>query len=115
MNKDPRQPNELTTLSKITNDLTKDGFTENFLMTDEGLKAPSKNKVFNEEDVKIVKHCRFEGETDPADMSIVYAVKTNDGVKGIIVAGYGPNADTQLMEFIKNVEELPNSNNPAGK
>lgn len=114
MNKNPKQPNELTTLSEITETLSREGFTENFVMTDGGLKAPSTDKILSPEEVKIVKHYRFEGETDPADMSILYAVKTSSGLKGIVVTGYGPNSDTQLAEFMKKVEELPNSNNPEG-
>lgn len=114
MEKDPTQPHRLTTISSITDKLAKEGFTEEFVMKEEGLQAISSGEVFRSDALKIVKHYRDEGTTDPADMSIVYAVVTNNGLKGTIVSGYGPNVDSPLGEFMRTVDELPNSNNPNG-
>lgn len=114
MEKDPAQPHRLTPISEITDKLFLEGFTEEFIMTPQGLKSKSTQEIFKNNDIKIVKHYRYEGTTDPADMSIVYAIKTNNGLRGSIVAGYGPNADSPFAEFMTKVEELPNSNNPNG-
>lgn len=114
MEKDPSQPHRITSISAITDKLYKDGYTEEFVLVEEGLKSTTTKEIFQTGDIKINKHYRYEGTTDPADMSIIYAIETNTGLKGCIVAGYGPNSDTSYTEFFKYVEELPNSNNPNG-
>jgi hypothetical protein len=106
--------NVLTTLSKKANDLRGEGFTEEFIMTISGLKCCSTEQIFSPADVKIIKHFRFEGNSDPGDMSILYAVETVNGLKGSIAEGYGPYSDSNFLEFIQQVEELKNQNNPKG-
>jgi hypothetical protein len=49
---------------------------------------------------------RFEGQTDPADSSIMYVIETKDGAKGTLVDGYGLSADTDTSEFILKVENM---------
>ena len=114
MEKDPSQPHRLTTLSEITNKLFEQGFKEEFLISETGLQSIKTKEIFQPQDVKIIKHYRFEGTTDPADECIVFAIATNTGLKGSIVSGYGPQSDVTLDNFMKIVEELPNSNSPAG-
>ena len=114
MDQDPSQPNRLTTITDITRQLLEKGFTEDFIMSNDDLKAKSTGDLFKPSEVQIVKHYREEGTTDPADMSIVYAVETSNGIKGTIVVGYGPNSDTPFSDFMQKVEELPNQNNPNG-
>ena len=113
MEKDPAEPHRLTTLVEVTNQLLKDGYSESFVLTENGLTANSTKEIIKPNQLKIVKHYRFEGTTDPADMSVVFAVETESGLRGIIVSGYGPNAD-ELTEFMKFVNEVPNPNNPNG-
>src|ERR1041384_2715131 len=72
---------EMSTLTSCTNHLLKEGFTEKFKPKHEGIEAPSTGKVYIPAEVKIVSFYRFEGESDPADNSILYAVEANDGTK----------------------------------
>lgn len=39
-------------------------------------------------------------------MSILYALETNDGVKGTISSAYGVYGDSDALEFLKQVEDL---------
>jgi hypothetical protein len=39
-------------------------------------------------------------------MSILYAIETNDGVKGTISNSYGTYADSKVDAFLKQVEDL---------
>ena len=111
--KDPSFHHTMTPLAKKTNDLTKEGFTDQFVLVNGGLKSSEKQKVYKPEDLRILKRWRFEGSSDPGDMDILYAVETNDGNKGTVIDGYGTYSDAELSEFMKNVEEVANENNPG--
>jgi hypothetical protein len=32
---------------------------------------------------------RYEGESDPGDEAVVYAIESKKGIKGILVSGFG--------------------------
>lgn len=59
------------------------------------------NQVFSPDQVEIVDLYRYEGDSDPADESSVFALIAPGELKGIFVAGYGPNANDSLEEMIK--------------
>lgn len=59
---------------------------------------------FNVEDFEIVEVYRFEGNTDPADEAVVYAIESVDGKKGVLVNGYGISADPMSSEMAKKLE-----------
>jgi len=45
---------------------------------------------------------RFEGPSDPADMSIVYAISSDQlGMKGLIVGAYGPEAEAHIQKMVR--------------
>jgi hypothetical protein len=56
--------------------------------------------------MKIVEHFRFEGDSDPADMTVVYALEANDGVKGTVIDAFGTYSNPKLSEFLRKVEEV---------
>lgn len=98
---------EMSTLTSCTNTLVKEGFTENFMPKHEGIEAPSTGKVYIPNEVRIVNFYRFEGESDPADNSILYAIETKDGTRGLLVDAYGgPYVNQKVGKFIKEVEEI---------
>ncbi len=98
---------EERTMTNVEARLTKDGFTEDFKITDDRLHTiTDPSKTYGPEDVQIVDFYRFEGESDPDDMSILYAISCNDGTKGTITNSYGPLADTEIDEFLLKVEDL---------
>src|SRR3982750_2166957 len=91
---------EMSTLTSCSNHLLKEGFTENFTPKHNGIEAPSKGKMYVPSEVKIVSFYRFEGESDPADNSILYAIETTSGEKGTLVDAYGPYSDAAVTRFI---------------
>ena len=97
---------EERSLVNVENRLNKDGFTADFKVTDGRLCVMSTSKEYGPEEVQIVDFYRFEGESDPDDMSILYALETNDGVRGTISNSYGTYADANVDEFMKQVEDL---------
>lgn len=97
---------ELTTLVKVEARLNNEGFTEDFRISEGRLCSLNSDKTYGVEDVRIVNFFRFEGETDPDDMSILYAIECSDGTKGTISNSYGPMADAEVDEFLIEVENL---------
>ncbi len=93
-----------TTLSGAVEGLQKEGFINTFKMKEGVMTCIESGNPVQPKDVRIVEFHRFEGETNPSDMSILYAVECKDCTKGIIVAAYGMYADMELVDFIQKVE-----------
>lgn len=47
---------------------------------------------------------RYEGNTDPADEATVYAIQSKDGLKGVLVTGYGAETDTMSAALLKKLQ-----------
>jgi len=98
---------DMKTLASCHSKLLMDGYKENFNVSDKGLLySPEKERHYKPEDVRIANFFRFEGASDPADNSILYAIETNDGVKGTLIDAYGPYADLHTDKFIRQVEDI---------
>src|SRR5215213_5355203 len=64
------------------------------------------SEKFMPEDFEIVDVYRYEGNSDPADEAVVYAIESKSGLKGILVAGYGASSDamsTSILEKLKMI------------
>jgi hypothetical protein len=84
-------------------ELMKRGFTANFEFLDKTFRDVDSGRTFTAEDLTIVEHYRFEGASDPDDMSVVYAIESDDGIQGIIADAFGVYANPQLGGFLNNV------------
>jgi hypothetical protein len=73
---------------------------ENYIICDDG--------KFHPEDFEINEVYRFEGDTDPADEAVVYAIESNTGVKGVLVNAFGIYADAMSDEMIKKITHHKN-------
>ncbi|WP_240676087.1 hypothetical protein [Botryobacter ruber] len=83
------------------------GCTLDFKVTEDGrLTTMDGKEDFRPDQVRIVDFYRFEGESDPDDMSILYVLETTNGLKGTISNSYGPYADENIDTFMKQVEDL---------
>ena len=96
----------MKSLATCLNRMIKDGYKEDFKVTEQGLVWLQKNKIYKPGQVHIVNFFRFEGNSDPDDNAILYVIETDEGAKGTLVDGYGIYADSQVEEFIKNVEDI---------
>ena len=65
----------------------------------------SENKIcLTPGEFKIVEVYRFEGETNPSDEDVVYAVESEDGkIKGVITSAFGLYADPISNEMIQKL------------
>jgi len=85
-------------------DLRRRGYTANFQIRDNTLSEVTSGRMFRPGELAIVEHHRFEGASDPDDMSVVYAIESDDGVHGIVVDAFGTYADPALADFLEKVE-----------
>lgn len=46
---------------------------------------------------------RYEGDSNPSDNAIVYAITAKSGAKGILIDSYGAYADPKLAKIIKDI------------
>jgi hypothetical protein len=54
---------------------------------------------FDVKDFEIVEVHRFEGNSDPSDEAVVYAIESTTGMKGVLVSGYGISAEGMSAEM----------------
>ena len=102
---------EMKTLVSCINSLVRSGYTEDYKIIGGRLKALKRDRIYSPEEVKVVNFYRFEGESDPADNSILYAIETSDGSKGTLVDAYGPYADSKITTFMHQVDEINKKTN----
>lgn len=93
-----------TNMVEAIEDLKRRGFTANFEFLDQGFRDVDSRKTFKADELTIVEHYRFEGASDPDDMSVVYAVESDDGQKGIIADAFGVYANPDLGRFLEKVK-----------
>ncbi|MEO8584080.1 MAG: hypothetical protein ABI415_09805 [Flavitalea sp.] len=97
---------DMKSLSSCLNKMITEGYTDDFKAFDNGLKSLRTDRIYQPENVNIVNYFRFEGQSDPDDMAILYVIETNDGLKGTLVDAYGTYADATVNKFILEVENI---------
>jgi hypothetical protein len=108
---EPYEKTNLKTLAACMNKLQADGFTENLMVKENKIQALDSGKEYAPSEVKILNFYRFEGESDPADNAILYALETTDGIRGLLSDAYGPYADVKVTKFIAEVEDIMKKTN----
>jgi hypothetical protein len=96
----------MTDLDKCHKKLEEKGYTDQFQAVEGGLKCVENEKVYTPSEVRVPDFFRFEGISDPDDMSILYVIETNDGRKGTLVDAYGLYADDNIGQFMVEVEDI---------
>lgn len=96
----------MNTLTDCVNKVVKEGYTDSFKVTRQGLHSTMKDKLYTPDQVKVINFYRFEGESDPGDNSIMYVIETSDGLKGTLIDAFGPYSDAAVTKFMDEVEEI---------
>lgn len=87
----------METLSEVINRLQREGYNSEIIPTE----IPKLIAV----EWRIDKIYRFEGMSNPADNSILYAISKTDGTrKSLIVNAYGVYNDSGVNDFITKVD-----------
>jgi len=89
------------TVSEAVNGLKTRGFELDFNLQENCLICHAGKLDVN--DFEIVEVHRFEGNSDPSDEAVVYAIDSINGMKGVLVNGYGISADIMSAEMAKKL------------
>jgi len=101
------KPNEMTSITAVFEKLRLKKMDNEFKWTEGGFTA-GKGKVYQPEDLKIIKVYRFEGDSDPSDESIIYILEANDGLTGYSMDAYGVyTTQDNEMEYNNFVRKIP--------
>jgi hypothetical protein len=100
----------MTDLEKCMDMLEENGYTDQFKVEKKKLLCITNDKRYKPADVKAVNFYRFEGPSNPDDMSILYAIETCDGRKGTLTDAYGLYSDDDTGEFFKEVDVSKKTN-----
>jgi hypothetical protein len=97
------------TLAEAVDRLTAAGYTESLASDGVCLVTPD-GQAFEIDDLEVEEVVRFEGDTDPADESIVIALHCpKSGLRGTYVAAYGSQASprnaTILTKLARHLDE----------
>lgn len=97
------------TVTEAMEAMRKKGFELNFSLG-EG-KLICDDKKFDLQNFEIADIYRYEGNTDPGDEAIVYALQAKDGSeKGILVTGYGSSSGPGEYQALAKLEKAEGFN-----
>lgn len=92
------------TLVEVIEILRSRGYTEDFNLLEENLSYSRQGEEVDISDIVIDRIYRFTGLNDVDDESILYAMRNvKDGVKGILVNGYGIYTDGGANAIINTI------------
>ena len=104
------QNDEMSTLSQVLEKFARKGYDNEFRWTKEGFSV--KDKIYQPDDLVILKTYRFEGASDPSDTSILYLIQANDGLIGYSLDAYGVYSNHDDEEGYDNfIRQIPVKNN----
>lgn len=86
--------------------LKEKGFTLDFNISFDSIKCEEHTICLNPHEFEITEVYRFEGDTNPSDEDIVYAIESKDGsIKGTMTSAYGMYADSLNSDMIKKLSQ----------
>lgn len=92
------------TVVDALNGLKTRGYTLDFNIAFDKLICSNNEICLNPTEFEITEVYRFEGETNPSDEDIVYAVEAKNGtIKGVVTSAFGMYADAISTEMIQKL------------
>ena len=92
------------TVVAALNGLKARGYTLNFNLAFDKVICAENDNCLNPHEFEIVEVHRFEGNTNPSDQDVVYAIESKDGVtKGVITSAYGMYADGVSADMVQKL------------
>lgn len=111
---------EMKTVSEIIDMLKEQHYIHNLSIKGDKIVSDTGDLQFDPADLIIECTYRYEGESDPSDSAIVYAITAKNGMKGVLVDSYGAYADPELAKVIGDIplreeHELQDNKEENGK
>lgn len=92
------------TVVAALNGLKARGYSVNFNIAFDTLICSDNKICLNPGEFEIVEVHRFEGNSDPADEDVVYAIESiTSNIKGVLTSAYGSYADTGSTAMIQKL------------
>jgi hypothetical protein len=91
------------TITEAIEDLKARGYSTDFNLGFGGIHAGNPNAPLSPDKFEITEVYRFEGESSADDEAVVYAIESYDGVRGVLVNGYGISSDAVSDELIRKL------------
>lgn len=92
------------TVVDALNGLKAKGYSLNFNIAFDKLMCADNDICLNPNEFEITEVHRFEGETNPSDEDVVYAVESKEGnIKGTVTSAFGMYADAISTEMIQKL------------
>ena len=91
------------TVAEAVNGLKQRGYTIDFNLEADNICCPKTPLALKPADFAITEFYRFEGESDPADEAVVYAIESLKGEKGVLVTGFGISAEGVGEEMVEKL------------
>ncbi len=80
------------------------GYTVNFNIAFDKLMCSDNKICLNPDEFDIVEVHRFEGDSNPDDEDVVYAIESKDNsIKGVITSAFGMYADSASTDMLKKL------------
>ena len=96
--------NSTDTVTDALKELKRRGYTIDFNIAFDKIICADNKICLNPHEFEIVEVFRFEGDSNPADEDVVYAIESKDGkVKGTMTSAYGMYAETISSEMIQKL------------
>lgn len=80
------------------------GYSKTYRLKNDKLVDVDTGKGFTENEIRVVAEHRFEGMSNPDDMSILFIIETEDGGKGTVLTSFGSNAG-RMAEFFAQIPD----------
>jgi len=95
----------MATLSQGMNKLKAEGYNVEFQIREDGhLLDPRNGNTYTADQGLIKTVLRYEGNSNPSDMSVLYGLQMKDGTKGLLIDAFGAQSNKAMAEFITRVE-----------
>lgn len=92
------------TVTEAVKDLKERGYTIDFNIAFDKLICSENKHCLQPDEFEIVESHRFEGDSNPDDEDVVYAVESKDGkLKGVITSAFGLYADPVSNKIIQKL------------
>lgn len=99
---------QYATLVDALNDLRARGYTHDFNLRETCLECSQVRRTLQPEEFRIVEVYRFEGMSNPDDNTVLYAIESEDGLKGVLVNAYGVYADPLSSDMVAKLSARDN-------